>query len=146
MDNGVTISFWTRTIDPVEYPDRLEVRTSTNGNSSDVGSTETSVGDFTTLLMSMNPTLTMTDSPNSWTQYTLTLSGLAGPTDGRVAFRYYVTDTDVNADSIGIDTLSIDSASAPTPEPASFLFAATGLVGLGFFRRRQRLVTTDRQQ
>lgn len=106
--NGHTFSFWTRTVDAPTYPDRLEVRLSTNGNSVNVGSTNTSVGDFTTVLLTVNPTLTTTGYPNVWTQYTVTLSGLAGPTSGRIAFRYFVTNggpSGANSDYIGIDNV-----------------------------------------
>ena len=53
FDNGYVLQFYTSSVgDP---PDRLEVRLSTNGASGDVGNTDTSVGDFTTLLLSINP-------------------------------------------------------------------------------------------
>jgi hypothetical protein len=56
LQDGATISFYTRTADGSTWADRLEVRMSVNGGSTDVGSTATSVGDFTTLLLSVNPT------------------------------------------------------------------------------------------
>jgi hypothetical protein len=85
----------------------LEVRLSTNGASTNVG-TGAAVGDFTTLLLSINPTLTTTGYPTSWTQFTVTISGLPAPTSGRIAFRYYVTSggpTGTNSDYIGIDNV-----------------------------------------
>src|SRR2546428_3306592 len=51
-------SFYTRTVDMPSFPDRLQVRMSTNGASSNVGTTATDVGDFTTLLLDINPTYT----------------------------------------------------------------------------------------
>ena len=39
------------------FADRLELRLSTNGASTNVGTTTTSVGDFTTLLLTVNPLL-----------------------------------------------------------------------------------------
>lgn len=108
--NGDVITFYTRkpTIlgGQTDYPDRLEVRLSTNGTSTNVGSPGNNVGDFTTLLMSVNPTLIPNVYPQSWTQYTITISGLPAPTSGRVAFRYFVTSagpTGANSDYIGID-------------------------------------------
>jgi PKD repeat protein len=106
FNNGDQISFFTAKADPDIYPDRMQVRLSTNGTSTNVGATSTSVGDFTTLLLDINPTLDTGIYPTTWTQYTITLSGLPGPTSGRIAFRYFVTsggpDGD-NSDYIGID-------------------------------------------
>ncbi len=115
FNNGDVLSFWSRTVDSPAYPDRLEVRLSTNGTSTNVGSTSTSVGDFTTVLLTINPTLTTTGYPSVWTQYTVTISGLAGPTTGRVAFRYFVTNggpSGNNSDYIGIDEFFCGSSSA----------------------------------
>ena len=60
LQNGVTATFWTRTVDEPAFPDRLQVRMSTNGASSNVGTTATDVGDFTTLLLDINSTYTTT--------------------------------------------------------------------------------------
>lgn len=106
--NGHTFSFWTRTVDTPSFPDRLQVRLSTNGASVNAGATNASVGDFTTLLLDINPTLTTAGYPNVWTQYTITISGLAAPTSGRIAFRYFVTNggpSGTNSDFIGIDNV-----------------------------------------
>lgn len=106
LNNGDVISFYTRTVDAPSFADRLELRLSLNGTSTNIGATNTSVGDFTTVLVTVNPTLVATSYPNIWTQYTVTLSGLAGPTSGRVALRYFVTNggpTGANSDFIGVD-------------------------------------------
>jgi PKD repeat protein len=106
FQNGDQISFFTSVVPPVTWPDRLQVRLSLNGTSTNVGTTATSVGDFTTLLLEINPNLDTSSYPTTWTQYTITLSGLGGPTSGRIAFRYYVTNagpTGDNSDYIGID-------------------------------------------
>lgn len=137
VDDGDRLSFYTRTTTPGPvYPDRLEVRFSSNGSSTDVGSSATSVGDFTTLLLTINPSLTTTDYPYVWTHYIATLTGLGGPSSGRFALRYYVTDAGpngVNSDYIGIDTLTIESV----PEPVTGLLTAAGIVGL-VIRKRMR--------
>ncbi|MCX8020492.1 MAG: T9SS type A sorting domain-containing protein [Chitinophagaceae bacterium] len=115
IKNGDFLTFWTRTVSPAQYPDRLEVRMSTNGSSTNVGTTATSVGDFTTLLLTINPNLTTTGYPTSWTQYTVTVSGLSGPVTGRFAFRYFVTNgggLGANSDYIGIDEVSFTSLGA----------------------------------
>lgn len=129
--NGATVSFYTRTATGSSWPDRLEVRMSTNGASSDVGTTATSVGDFTNVLLTVNPSLAAGGYPEVWTQYTATISGLSGPTEGRLAFRYYVTDggpSGSNSNYIGIDSFSYI-----VPEPASLVLLALGALSL---RRR----------
>lgn len=108
LGNGDQVSFWTRIPDGTEYPDRLELRMSTNGASVNAGATATSVGDFTTLLLSVNPTLTTGVYPKVWTKFTATISGLSGPTSGRIAFRYFVTDGGggSNSNYIGVDDVA----------------------------------------
>ena len=108
LRNGDVFTFYTRKSSPDEYVDRLEVRLSTNGASTNVGAGATAVGDFTTLLLSINPTLVANIYPQVWTQYTITVSGLPAPTSGRIAFRYFVTGAGAlgtNSDYIGIDNV-----------------------------------------
>ncbi|MBI1324283.1 PEP-CTERM sorting domain-containing protein [bacterium] len=140
--NGDTFKFYSRTrLNPADAPDRLEVRLSTAGSSADVGASATSVGDFTTLLLTINPALTTTGYPAVWTEYVVTLAGLAGPTEGRMAFRYFVTNggpLGVNGDYIGIDTLSITSV----PEPSTYALGSLGACVLAFAGRRLRTKRT----
>lgn len=133
--NGDTLSFYSRTADFSEWPDRLEVRFSNVGGT-DVGTTATSVGTFSTLLVSINPTLEVGGYPEDWTRYSATLSGLTGPTSGAFAFRYTVTDGGLfgaNSNYIGIDTVQITAV----PEPSVYLMMAFGLGMVGYMRRRQ---------
>jgi uncharacterized delta-60 repeat protein len=119
LQNGSTLIFYTRTVDAPQFPDRLQVRMSTNGASTNVGTTATDVGDFATLLLDINPTQTTTGYPKVWTQFTATVSGLGSPAMGRLAFRYFVVNAGFfrpNADYIGIDTVTL-SCTAPTPTP-----------------------------
>jgi hypothetical protein len=105
LNNGDVITFYTRGTGSI-YADNLQVRLSTNGSSTNVGASNISVGDFSNLLLEINPTLTAALYPAIWTQYTITISGLAAPTTGRIAFRYYVPNggpTGLNSDLIGID-------------------------------------------
>src|SRR6185295_14416832 len=108
LRDGNTFSFWTRTTDVGAnlFPDRLQVRMSTNFGSTNVGATASSVGDFTTLLLDINPTY-VDNYPHVWTKYTITISGLSGvPKVGRLAFRYFVESGGPDAarsDYIGID-------------------------------------------
>jgi hypothetical protein len=123
--NGRSITFYTRTVDAPMFPDRLQVRMSTNGASSNVGTTATDVGDFTTLLLDINPTYTTSGYPNVWTQFTVTVSGVPSFTTGRLAFRYFVENggpTGTNSDYIGIDTFQFNdngpcSGATPTATP-----------------------------
>ncbi len=109
FNNGDVIKFWTRTTSKNPFPDRLQVRLSTAGASTNVGTGAGGIGDFTTILQDINPTLAVGGYPEIWTEFTLTLSGLAGPTSGRIGFRYFVTmggPTGDNSNYIGIDTFS----------------------------------------
>lgn len=107
--NGDVLTFWTRKYDVgQDFPDRMEVRLSTNGASTNVGVNATTVGDFTTLLTSINPSLIVGGYPLQWQQQTITISGLPAPTSGRIAFRYFVTaagPTGTNSDYIGLDNV-----------------------------------------
>ena len=120
IKNGDLITFWTRIptlaqSGGVEYPDRLEVRVSTNGASTNVGATATSTGDFTNLLLTINPTQVTGVYPMAWTQFTATVSGVTGTLNGRVAFRAFETDngSGANEDYIGLDDVVYTSTGAP---------------------------------
>jgi len=106
LENGQSFAFWTRTVDAPAFPDRLQVRMSLNGASTNVGTAALDVGDFSTLLLDINPTYTTAGYPNTWTRYEIILSGIAAPTSGRLAFRYFVENggpSGANSDYIGID-------------------------------------------
>jgi len=119
LSDNDTVTFWTRTATGAAGPDRLEVRMSTNGSCSP-GTTTTGVGDFTTLLTTVNPTLVQGVYPQVWTQFTATLTGLPGNATGCLAFRYFVTNggpAGPNSDYLGIDTVSftdLPDTTAPT--------------------------------
>jgi len=132
LDNFETITFFTRTEVGSAFPDRLQLRLSTNGASSNVGATSASVGDFTTLLLTINPALAPGGYPDNWAQFSATLSGLAGPTQGRFAFRYFIDDTTVNGDYIGIDTVQVNAI----PEPATLTLLGLGILTSARARRR----------
>ncbi len=145
--NGATLSFWSRTTNTASYPDRLEIRLSTAGAS-------TNPADFTVVLGTINPNLVAGPGPcvptasgtggypNAWCQYTLShAQGIPTSGTGRIAFRYFVTNAGPsgdNSDYIGIDTFSFDEgvvASPPvfsyTPPPGSTVTATggTGIIG-----------------
>jgi hypothetical protein len=115
---------------------------STSGGSSDVGGTTGSVGVFDTLLLTINPALDTDEYPTDWTQFSITVSGVGAPTTGRFAFRYFVTDTNVHADYIGIDTVEVNpnSTPPPVPEPAVLPLLVLGLTAV-IWVHRSRLVS-----
>jgi hypothetical protein len=143
FNNNDVVTFWTRTVDVVTFPDRLELRFSADGGT-DVGSGTTSVGTFTNKLLVVNPNLRTTGYPTDWTQFSATITGLSGPTIGAIAFRYFVTDGGPGSDAsnselIAVDTVSITggvSAPPPIPEPATYLMMALGLGAIGLRRMR----------
>ena len=118
-----TLTFYTRTVELSTFPDRLQVRMSTNGASTNVGTTATDVGDFTTLLLDINPTYTVGGYPEAWTQFTVNISGVPPGTTGRLAFRYFVEDggpEGTRSNYIGIDRAVYCFTSVrviPTPRP-----------------------------
>jgi hypothetical protein len=108
LSNGSTLTFWTRKIASI-FPDRLQVRMSTAGTSTNVGTGPTGIGDFTDLLLDINPTYQPDPAyPVVWTQFTITISNVPTPTQGRLAFRYFVENggpNGANSDYIGIDSV-----------------------------------------
>lgn len=122
LSGTVNLNFYTRTESPAVFADRMELRLSTNGASTDVGGSDASVGDFSTLLLTINPGLIPDGYPDAWTRVAAQVSGFAPGTTGRFAFRYFVPDTSVNGDYIGVDSVSVSAV----PEPATV--AGFGLV------------------
>jgi hypothetical protein len=118
IKNGDVISFYTRTTLDNMYADNLQVRMSLNGASTNVGTGSAAVGDFTVLLLEVNPSLALSVYPfTAWTQYTVTVSGLSAPTSGRFALRYYVPNggpSGANSDYIGIDNFIYTPYVCPT--------------------------------
>lgn len=117
LQNGNDVSFWTRKAATDSFADRLEVRLCLDsapgscGLAGSTGATSTDVGNFTTLLLSVNPTLILGVYPVTYTQFTVTLAGLpAGLNAGRIAFRYFVTSggpSGANSDIISIDDVLV---------------------------------------
>lgn len=123
LGSSAGLSFWTRTVNAPMFPDRLQVRWSANGASTNVGTTATDVGDFTTLLLDINPTYNTNGYPNVWTEYFIPLN-MSPPVTGRLAFRYFVENggpNGANSDYIGIDSVVIGPGCGgfvPTPTPS----------------------------
>jgi hypothetical protein len=118
IKNGDVISFYTRTTLDNLYADNLQLRMSLNGASTNVGTGSAAIGDFTVLLLEVNPSLALSVYPfTAWTQYTVTVSGLSAPTSGRFALRYYVPNggpSGANSDYIGIDNFIYTPYVCPT--------------------------------
>jgi hypothetical protein len=121
IKNGDKIIFWARALDDRLYPiyamDRMQVLMDITGTDPDVGNSAVSVGNFSKLLLDINPSYIENDLggfPIDWTYYSITVSGLAAPVkNARIAFRYLGTDAGVNgpnyASVVGIDSLAFES-------------------------------------
>jgi len=113
VQNGDIVTFYSRkgTDGTTDYPDRLELRMSTTATVLPSGGSA-GLGSFTTVCTTVNPSLLGGFVyPKVWTQYSYTVTGLAGPTAVKFAFRYFVTNggpSGANSDIIGIDTFSVD--------------------------------------
>ncbi|TDH25611.1 hypothetical protein EXU57_12975 [Segetibacter sp. 3557_3] len=125
LQNGDTISFYTRAViyadgagDSTDYANRLQLRLSTNGESTNVGSAA-DPGDFTRGLIDINPNLEAfsllnpiaTAFPYRWTRFQVTLFGLQEPVRGRFAFRYFVEGAGSNGigSGVGVDLVTYKS-------------------------------------
>lgn len=148
LQNGDVISFYSRTGGTgttSQYPDRLELRL----NSTDMTATgipsggSAGLGAFTTLALTINPDLTSTGYPLTWTQYTYTISGLTGVVPCKIGFRYFVTDGGTlgdNSNIIGVDSFLVDrplstenffkSNFAVFPNPATDVINISNVNGL----------------
>ena len=121
IKNGDKIIFWARALDDQQFPvytiDRMQVLLDTTGTTPDIGNTAISTGNFSKLLLDINPDYVENDLggfPIKWTYYSITVSGLITPVKaGRIAFRYLGTDAGVNgpnyASVVGIDSLAFVS-------------------------------------
>lgn len=117
VQNGDIITFYSRlgkysATGAASFADNLQLRMSTNGAATvNPAGGPTNLGDFTNLLVEINPALNLTSYPTTWTQFSYTVTGLSGPTAVKLGFRYFVTNAGPNgsnSDIIGIDTFSVD--------------------------------------
>jgi hypothetical protein len=128
IKNGDQIIFYTRAVTDFDYPaytkDRMQVRANFTDGGVNVGTSPASVGNFSNLLLDINPNYIYNDPtgnagtpgyPQAWTKYTITISGLTAPVEkARFAFRYFGTDAGVFGGAsgsnyptvVGIDSLA----------------------------------------
>jgi hypothetical protein len=117
LNTGDIVSFFTRTHGA--FPgDSLDLLFSTGS---------TSLADFTSVL-----SIPDSSYPSDWTQLSYTYAGASA--NLRLALRYRVTDTSVNGDYIGIDSLYV----TPVPEPSTLALIGAGLILLPIVLRRRR--------
>jgi len=122
LQNGTELSFFTRTSAGSQWPDRLQVRMSTEGASTDVGFGAEDEGNFVDLLLDINEDLIQGGYPETWSQFTLEVSGLSEPTTGRFAFRYYVHGGGPSGDNsnyIGVDAVAVAQPGVSTDDGAT---------------------------
>jgi hypothetical protein len=106
VKNGDKISFYSRADTVGVNTDRLQVLMNKSG-SAEVGTTATSVGDFTTTLIDINSAQATGGFPVTWIKYEYTFAGISGRMDTRVGFRYYVNST-TTARGVGIDLFKFE--------------------------------------
>ena len=108
VQNGDEVSFYTR-VPGSQYPDRMELRLSTQGSSSLNPSGMAGLGSYTTLCTTVNPNLNVGGYPTTWTKITYVVTGLTGQVACRFALRYYVTSGGLgdNSDYVGIDAFNV---------------------------------------
>ncbi len=106
LTNGSRFTFWTQQPSVSNYADRLQVRLSTQGAS-------TEPDDFSVVLTEINPTLSNVGYPRTWRKYEVAIQGLTRPETGRIGLRHWVTDSGLHGlygDYVGIDTVNYEAA------------------------------------
>lgn len=153
------LRFWTRVPSgTVNFPDRLEVRLSTS-DTPNVGSSATSVGDFTQLLLTINPNLNPSPGgcppgnggyPQDWCEIVINNdNGLPRAGRGRIGLRYFVTGagpSGVNSNYLGIDSFYYENLppgrrigrGIPTLSRFGVLVLVLVMLALGLWASRQR--------
>ncbi|MCH8477476.1 MAG: DUF1566 domain-containing protein [Wenzhouxiangella sp.] len=120
---GSSLSFYTRTLSPTVFPDRLEIRACTSSPCLSIPLDAMATGDFQALLGTINPGLNTDNDPTGvqgypgeWTQFNFGAEdGVPQSGTGRLAFRYFVPDggsTGANGFYIGIDTVFVAATPA----------------------------------
>jgi hypothetical protein len=131
LSQGGVFAIYTRTFLGNPANERVDVRLSTNGSSTSVGTSPTSVGDFTTLVQTIGSLSTSFAYPgglssnNGYQLFTFNVAPTAG--SGRIGFNYVGNDGGQNGTTSQF--VAFDSAVYTVPEPS----AALGTLMLGGF-------------
>jgi hypothetical protein len=140
LTNGDTFSFYARQqnyigIDNIGgYANALQARLSTSGASTNIGAAYGAVGDFSSLLVDINPGFSQNGMPDVWTQYNFVYNGAAAT--GRVGFRFYTPNVTLYGSYIGVD--AFETTATVVPEPAGFALMAIGIAGMAYRRRSSK--------
>ncbi len=122
LENGVEIRFQTRadTLSGPTRPDRLQVLLclgTTCGDSGSTGSSPTDLGQFSSVLLDINPGQAAGIYPLSWSGQSITLADLpAGTHTGRIAFRFVAPNGGPSGNQgsrVGIDSVVVSDAPLP---------------------------------
>lgn len=151
---AASLTFFTISTGSDDFPDRLRVLVSLNGNSSNVGpvGSTTNSGDFSVQLdinSSYSKTFTAgtnigypnlgANSQQPYVEYSVNLGMFAGDT-GRIAFQYFLTDTSIQGSDIAVDDISVNNiVTVPEPSPLMLLCGGAVILAACVFRRRRRL-------
>ncbi len=118
LQNNDTVTFYTLSYNGYQYRDNMECRLSMMDTSSNVGVNDTSKGDFSTLIVAVNPNYDSISYPSvlgagsihTWKLFKGAITGLSGPTKCRIGFRYYVPNggyAGLFSSTIGLDELTV---------------------------------------
>lgn len=110
VQNGDEVSFYTRVPDASSWADRLELRQSIAGAASTNPTGLTNFGSYTTVCLTVNPTLVASLYPQVWTKYSYIVTGLTGQVSCKFALRYTVTNggpDGSNSNYVGVDAFKV---------------------------------------
>jgi hypothetical protein len=146
FSQGGTVTFYARTFGGNSRPELIEVRQSSAGASSNVGTLATDLGDFTTLTGAAGGLTSneIAPAPNAipsstWRLYTFNVAATGGT--GRLAFRYFATDGGVNGTQAQYATIDTFNYTA-VPEPVTSSMAGFAALGLASYFKGKRKRTT----
>ncbi|NLV75170.1 MAG: PEP-CTERM sorting domain-containing protein [Chloroflexi bacterium] len=112
LNDILVIGFYTRQALTTYYADRLQVRLSVSGASTDVGTTAESVGVFTHLLLDINEQMAAGGYPTEWRRYGAFDRLFPPEATGRIAFRHYLPDANGETNRgllVAIDSVSLET-------------------------------------